>query len=37
MCQEESYPFLNFIWCDVRIYLCQKNIRHNVLKNENIF
>jgi len=26
-----------FIWCDVRIYLCQKHICHNVLKNANIF
>ncbi len=26
-----------FIWCDVRIYLCQKHICWNVLKNANIF
>jgi hypothetical protein len=29
--------FFNLIWCDVIIYLCQKYIHHNVLKNENIF
>jgi hypothetical protein len=26
-----------FIWCDVRIYSCKKNICHNVLKTTNIF
>jgi len=26
-----------FIWCDVKIYLCNKNICHKVLKIENIF
>ncbi len=25
-----------FIWCDLRVYLHKKNVRHNVLKNENI-
>jgi hypothetical protein len=25
----------NPIWCDVRVYLCQNNICHNILKNEN--
>jgi hypothetical protein len=24
--------FYYFIWCDVIIYLCQKNIHHNILK-----
>jgi hypothetical protein len=25
-----------FIWCDVKIYLCKKNMHHNKLKNVNI-
>jgi hypothetical protein len=25
-----------FIWFDVKIYLCKKKKRHNVLKNANI-
>jgi hypothetical protein len=29
--------FLNFIWCDLIIYLCKSNVHHNVLKNEKIF
>jgi hypothetical protein len=29
--------FKNIIWCDVKLYLCQKHIRHNILKNTNIF
>ncbi len=32
----KEITFLNLIWCDVKIYLCQKNIHHNILKNENI-
>jgi hypothetical protein len=33
----ENTILFNVIWCDVKIYLCQKYIHHNVLKNENIF
>jgi hypothetical protein len=28
--------FFNLIWYDVRIYVCQKNLHHNILKNANI-
>jgi hypothetical protein len=29
--------FKIFIWCEVKVYLCQKTRDHNVLKNANIF
>ncbi len=29
--------FFNLIWCDVKVYLCQKYICHNIFLNENIF
>jgi hypothetical protein len=32
----KKITFKIFIWCDVRVYLCQKYICHNILKNENI-
>jgi hypothetical protein len=28
---------IDIVWCDVRVYLCQENIGHNVLKNANIY
>jgi hypothetical protein len=33
---EKNY-FIFLVWCDVRVYLCQENIGHNILKNANIF
>jgi hypothetical protein len=32
----KKITLFNIIWCDVKVYLTQKNIRHNILKNENI-
>jgi hypothetical protein len=32
----KEIALLNLIWCDVKIYLCQNNIGHSELKNENI-
>ncbi len=33
----KKITFLNLIWCDVRVYLCQENIGHNILKNAYTF
>jgi hypothetical protein len=32
----KEITFFYFIQCDVKVYLCQKYLCHNVLKNANI-